>query len=230
MRIQGQSSVLSKQRHTCVVRLCCPCPATAVQGCRCLAAAVPGWFLPAPCILTVWVNVATSVLLGLSLECFLLCLEGLWFSCLPVLQNQMEFARAMVPMLCFFQFQMLHQDGASKKEKIKTKRVDFEDGLRDEVEDAVQKVVNATGCSVSIFPCSHGSQLDAQIASFPVAMAQSQMLSAMPHSRFCLPELSCQRLKRIRAVNSFPLFAGFHPLMFTILRSEFNLSERDLPQ
>ncbi|XP_021486429.1 OTU domain-containing protein 3 isoform X1 [Meriones unguiculatus] len=44
-------------------------------------------------------------------------------------------------------FQMLHQDGTSKKEKIKTKRVDFEDGLRDEVEDAVQKVVNATGCS-----------------------------------------------------------------------------------
>lgn len=44
-------------------------------------------------------------------------------------------------------FQMLHQDGANKKEKIKTKGVDFEDGPRDEVEDAVQKVGNATGCS-----------------------------------------------------------------------------------
>ncbi|XP_036034733.1 OTU domain-containing protein 3 isoform X1 [Onychomys torridus] len=44
-------------------------------------------------------------------------------------------------------FQMLHQDGANKKEKIKTKGVDFEDGPRDEVEDAVQRVGNATGCS-----------------------------------------------------------------------------------
>ncbi|CAH7440839.1 OTU domain-containing protein 3 isoform X1 [Phodopus roborovskii] len=44
-------------------------------------------------------------------------------------------------------FQMLHQDGADKKEKIKTKGVDLEDCPRDEVEDAVQKVGNATGCS-----------------------------------------------------------------------------------
>ena len=45
---------------------------------------------------------------------------------------------------------MLHQDESNKREKIKTKGVDFEDDLRDEVEDAVQKVCNATGCSVSI--------------------------------------------------------------------------------
>ncbi|KAL6067375.1 hypothetical protein STEG23_012468 [Scotinomys teguina] len=45
------------------------------------------------------------------------------------------------------EFQMLHQDGANKKEKIKTKGVDHEDDPRDEVEDAVQKVGNATGCS-----------------------------------------------------------------------------------
>ncbi|XP_059997196.1 OTU domain-containing protein 3 [Lagenorhynchus albirostris] len=44
-------------------------------------------------------------------------------------------------------FQMLHQDESNKREKIKTKGVDFEDDLRDEVEDAVQKVCNATGCS-----------------------------------------------------------------------------------
>ncbi|XP_057640342.1 OTU domain-containing protein 3 isoform X1 [Chionomys nivalis] len=44
-------------------------------------------------------------------------------------------------------FQMLHQDEANKKGKIKTKGVDFEDGPKDEVEDAVQKVGNATGCS-----------------------------------------------------------------------------------
>lgn len=44
-------------------------------------------------------------------------------------------------------FQMIHQDRANEKEKSKTKGVDFEDGLRDEVEDAVQKVGNATGCS-----------------------------------------------------------------------------------
>nr|XP_008517357.1 PREDICTED: OTU domain-containing protein 3 isoform X2 [Equus przewalskii] len=36
-------------------------------------------------------------------------------------------------------FQMLHQDESNKREKIKTKGVDFEDDLRDEVEDAVQK-------------------------------------------------------------------------------------------
>lgn len=47
---------------------------------------------------------------------------------------------------------MLHQDEANKKGKIKTKGVDFEDGPKDEVEDAVQKVGNATGCSVSILP------------------------------------------------------------------------------
>ncbi|XP_036206856.1 OTU domain-containing protein 3 isoform X2 [Myotis myotis] len=44
-------------------------------------------------------------------------------------------------------FQMLHQDESNKREKVKTKGVDFEDDLRDEVEDAVQKVCNATGCS-----------------------------------------------------------------------------------
>ncbi|XP_004678620.1 PREDICTED: OTU domain-containing protein 3 [Condylura cristata] len=44
-------------------------------------------------------------------------------------------------------FQILHQDESNKREKIKTKGVDFEDDLRDEVEDAVQKVCNATGCS-----------------------------------------------------------------------------------
>nr|XP_045374430.1 OTU domain-containing protein 3 isoform X3 [Camelus bactrianus] len=44
-------------------------------------------------------------------------------------------------------FQMLHQDESNKREKIKTKGVDFEDDLKDEVEDAVQKVGNATGCS-----------------------------------------------------------------------------------
>ncbi|MBZ3876637.1 OTU domain-containing protein 3 [Sciurus carolinensis] len=44
-------------------------------------------------------------------------------------------------------FQMIHQDESNKREKIKTKGVDFEDDLKDEVEDAVQKVCNATGCS-----------------------------------------------------------------------------------
>lgn len=45
---------------------------------------------------------------------------------------------------------MLHQDESNKREKIKMKGVDSEDDLRDEVEDAVQKVCNATGCSVSV--------------------------------------------------------------------------------
>ncbi|XP_040843950.1 OTU domain-containing protein 3 isoform X2 [Ochotona curzoniae] len=36
-------------------------------------------------------------------------------------------------------FQMLHQDESSKREKTRTKAVDSEDDLRDEVEDAVQK-------------------------------------------------------------------------------------------
>ncbi|XP_023578344.1 OTU domain-containing protein 3 isoform X2 [Octodon degus] len=44
-------------------------------------------------------------------------------------------------------FQILHQNESSKREKIKTKGIDSEDDLRDEVEDAVQKVCNATGCS-----------------------------------------------------------------------------------
>lgn len=44
-------------------------------------------------------------------------------------------------------FQILHQDEPNKREKVKTKGVDFEDDLQDEVEDAVQKVCNATGCS-----------------------------------------------------------------------------------
>ncbi|XP_021574574.1 OTU domain-containing protein 3 [Carlito syrichta] len=44
-------------------------------------------------------------------------------------------------------FQMLHQDESNKREKNKTKGIDLEDDLRDEVEDAVQKVCNATGCS-----------------------------------------------------------------------------------
>ncbi|XP_054427633.1 OTU domain-containing protein 3 isoform X2 [Pteronotus mesoamericanus] len=44
-------------------------------------------------------------------------------------------------------FQILHQDESNKREKIKTKGVDFEDDLQDEVEDAVQKVCSATGCS-----------------------------------------------------------------------------------
>ena len=44
---------------------------------------------------------------------------------------------------------MLHQDESNKREKSKAQGVDFEDGLRDAVEDAVQKVCGATGCSVS---------------------------------------------------------------------------------
>lgn len=44
-------------------------------------------------------------------------------------------------------FQMLHQDESNKREKSKTKAVDLEDDLRDEVEDAVQKVCSATGCA-----------------------------------------------------------------------------------
>lgn len=44
-------------------------------------------------------------------------------------------------------FQMLHQDGANKKEKMKTKGVDVKDGLRDDMEDAVHKVGSATGCT-----------------------------------------------------------------------------------
>lgn len=55
---------------------------------------------------------------------------------------------------------MLHQDGANKKEKMKTKGVDVKDGLRDDVEDAVHKVGSATGCTVSthaqILPCRAG--------------------------------------------------------------------------
>ncbi|XP_036888686.1 OTU domain-containing protein 3 isoform X2 [Sturnira hondurensis] len=45
------------------------------------------------------------------------------------------------------QTDILHQDESNKREKIKTKGVDFEDNLQDEVEDAVQKVCSATGCS-----------------------------------------------------------------------------------
>lgn len=52
---------------------------------------------------------------------------------------------------------MLRQDESNKREKIKTKGADLEDDLTDEVEDAVQKVRNATGCSVSI---SVGSSYD----------------------------------------------------------------------
>lgn len=44
-------------------------------------------------------------------------------------------------------FQMLHQDGADKKEKVKTKGVNSEGGLRDDMHDAVQKVGSAAGCS-----------------------------------------------------------------------------------
>ncbi|XP_058427080.1 OTU domain-containing protein 3 isoform X2 [Marmota monax] len=52
-------------------------------------------------------------------------------------------------------FQMLQEDESNKREKTesnkrektKTKGIDFEDDLKDEVEDAVQKVCNATGCS-----------------------------------------------------------------------------------
>ncbi|KAG8506633.1 OTU domain-containing protein 3 [Galemys pyrenaicus] len=44
-------------------------------------------------------------------------------------------------------FQILHQDESNRREKNKTKGMDFEDDPRDEVEDAVQKVCNATGCS-----------------------------------------------------------------------------------
>lgn len=46
---------------------------------------------------------------------------------------------------------MLHQDESDKREKVKTKGGDLDDDLRDEVEDAVQKVCTATGCSVSVF-------------------------------------------------------------------------------
>lgn len=45
-------------------------------------------------------------------------------------------------------FQMLHQD-RTNKEKMKTQGVDFKDSLRDDMEDAVQKVGNATGCTDS---------------------------------------------------------------------------------
>lgn len=43
---------------------------------------------------------------------------------------------------------MLHQD-RTNKEKMKTQGVDFKDSLRDDMEDAVQKVGNATGCTDS---------------------------------------------------------------------------------
>lgn len=86
---------------------------------------------------------------------------------------------------------MLHQDEANKKGKIKTKGVDFEDGQKDEVEDAVQKVGNATGCSVSILP--HKPCLTAGCSVSippPPATPHSWMLSqylppAMLHSRCC---------------------------------------------
>ncbi|KAK2503533.1 hypothetical protein MC885_005333 [Smutsia gigantea] len=44
-------------------------------------------------------------------------------------------------------FQMLHQDEPNKREKIKTKGADLEEDLTDDVENAVQKVCSATGCS-----------------------------------------------------------------------------------
>lgn len=44
-------------------------------------------------------------------------------------------------------FQMLHQDGADKKEKVKTKGVNSAGGLRDDTQDAVQKVGGAAGRS-----------------------------------------------------------------------------------
>ncbi|XP_044524641.1 OTU domain-containing protein 3 [Gracilinanus agilis] len=45
------------------------------------------------------------------------------------------------------EFQMLNKDESNKREKIKPKEEDFEEDLKDEVDDAVQKVCNATGCS-----------------------------------------------------------------------------------
>lgn len=44
-------------------------------------------------------------------------------------------------------FQILHQDESNKREKNRTKGVDSEGDLSDEVGDAVQKVYSATGCS-----------------------------------------------------------------------------------
>lgn len=57
---------------------------------------------------------------------------------------------------------------------MKTKGVDVEDGLRDDVEDAVQKVGNATGCTVSALPCSCASQLDAQVLPCQSCPARAQ--------------------------------------------------------
>ncbi|KAK2106082.1 OTU domain-containing protein 3 [Saguinus oedipus] len=51
-------------------------------------------------------------------------------------------AHLQTDMLDSYQFQILHQDESNKREKIKTKGVDSEDDLRDEVEDAVQKDFN----------------------------------------------------------------------------------------
>uniref|UniRef100_F7C3N8 OTU domain-containing protein 3 n=1 Tax=Ornithorhynchus anatinus TaxID=9258 RepID=F7C3N8_ORNAN len=45
------------------------------------------------------------------------------------------------------EFQMLSKDEANRREKIKPKREEFEEDLKDEAEDAAQKVCNATGCS-----------------------------------------------------------------------------------
>ncbi|XP_056651658.1 OTU domain-containing protein 3 [Monodelphis domestica] len=45
------------------------------------------------------------------------------------------------------QTEMLNKDESNKREKIKPKEEDFEEDLKDEVDDAVQKVCNATGCS-----------------------------------------------------------------------------------
>lgn len=49
---------------------------------------------------------------------------------------------------------MLHQDGADKKEKVKTKGVNSEGGLRDDTQDAVQKVGGAAGRSVGARPAA----------------------------------------------------------------------------
>lgn len=46
--------------------------------------------------------------------------------------------------------QMLCKNDSNKEEEVKPQKGDSEDEIEVEMEDAIQKVCNATGCSVSI--------------------------------------------------------------------------------
>lgn len=56
----------------------------------------------------------------------------------------------MCDLLGFALLQMLSKNDLSKAEEVKAQKGDSEDETQVEMEDAVQKVCNATGCSVSV--------------------------------------------------------------------------------